>query len=608
MWPVLRIAQQHPARQAAIMDAAANGDAAGEKPNSSTQREIGRTHAPGSADGRILPGGDPRAEDPGRLSPTPSSESSAQQQPQQPRSKKPAVRRQRRAPRRSWTARSQREEVLDSVDTNVLVVAKENETNGEPGLEHSTYAEAVKEGPVDTTPDGDASKGSDDMQTNGLAKPDTEHDMESDKIQSDVADTGATYADVVKEKVKDSEKTNGHVTHSSEKEEEQKEKGDSSDVPAAKKADSVANDYPELKDDGAVHEEEYERMRDRIAAAQVAGIRFAPLKVPLKRRMQTLAVLFHSLCMGTTVSIFFFLCALPFLWPIIIIYLITILFATDATDGRLRRRKEWFRRSMIWKYFAEYFPAKLHKTHDLPPTRKYIFGYHPHGIISHGAWVAFASEALGFAEKFPGITNSLLTLDSNFRTPIYREYVFSMGCLSVSKESITNTLTRGGPNGEGMGRAVTIVIGGARESLEAQPGRMKLILKERKGFIKLAIRTGADLVPVVAFGENELYDQLQPHQHPYLHKIQRHFLKVWKFTVPLLHGRGIFNYDVGLMPYRRPMNIVVGKPIMVAQNVNPDVNEVDRLHDVYTEEVQKIWDRYKDEFAKHRKEELQILD
>lgn len=250
----------------------------------------------------------------------------------------------------------------------------------------------------------------------------------------------------------------------------------------------------------------------------------------------------------------------------------------------------------------------MHKTHDLQPTRKYIFGYHPHGIISHGAWAAFATEALGFAEKFPGITNSLLTLDSNFRLPLYREYVFSMGVLSVSKESITNILTRGGPNNEGMGRAVTIVVGGARESLEAQPKTMRLIINERKGFVKLALQTGADLVPVIAFGENDLYDQLDPHRHPWLHGLQRYFLKAWKFTVPLLHGRGIFNYDVGLMPYRRPLNIVIGKPIPVVQSSNPENSEVNRLHDLYTDELQKIWDRYKDEFAADRKEEMQFLD
>ncbi|KAJ8106362.1 hypothetical protein ONZ43_g7091 [Nemania bipapillata] len=277
------------------------------------------------------------------------------------------------------------------------------------------------------------------------------------------------------------------------------------------------------------------------------------------------------------------------------------------TDGTLKYRSEWLRQSYIWHFFADYYPARLHKTHDLPATRKYIFGYHPHGIISHGAWAAFATDALGFSLKFPNITNSLLTLDSNFRIPFYREYILSMGVRSVSKESIVNILNKGGLNGEGMGRAVTVVIGGARESLEAQPGMMRLILRERKGFIKLAVRCGADLVPVLAFGENDLYDQLQPQEHPFMHRIQMFILKVWKFTLPFLHGRGIFNYDVGLMPYRRPLNIVVGAPIKVRQSASVNQEEINRLHDLYVAELEKLWDRYKYEFAPDRKQEMQIL-
>ncbi|OTA93786.1 hypothetical protein M434DRAFT_72515 [Hypoxylon sp. CO27-5] len=337
------------------------------------------------------------------------------------------------------------------------------------------------------------------------------------------------------------------------------------------------------------------------------GIRWAPWNVPLRRRLQTLVVLMHCMCIALTVSIFFALSANPFVWPLLLIYLLHVLSSKAATDGSLKYRSEWFRRSYTWRLFANYFPAKLHKTHDLPPTRKYIFGYHPHGIISHGAWAAFATEALGFSEKFPGITNSLLTLDSNFRIPFYREYILAAGVRSVSKESIVNILTRGGPNGEGMGRAVTIVIGGARESLEAQPGTLRLILKERKGFVKLAVRTGADLVPVLAFGENDLYDQLHPKEHPLVHKIQMFILKVWKFTLPFLHGRGIFNYDVGLMPYRRPLNVVVGAPIKVTQANIVDQEEINRLHDLYVAELHKLWDRYKDEFAPDRKDEMQIL-
>jgi 2-acylglycerol O-acyltransferase 2 len=340
------------------------------------------------------------------------------------------------------------------------------------------------------------------------------------------------------------------------------------------------------------------------------GIRFAPWNIPVNRRLQTVAVAMHSLSIAGLVSFFFFLCAIPLTWPILIPYLLHMLISNAAGDGQLRFRSERFRHMAAWRFFADYFPAKLHKTHDLPATRKYIFGYHPHGIISHGAFAAFATEACGFSEKFPGIVNSLLTLDSNFRIPLYRDYILAMGLRSVSKESIGNILTRGGLNGEGMGRAVTIVVGGARESLEAQPGTLHLILKERKGFIKLALRTGADLVPVLAFGENDLYDQVSPKTHPTLHRLQMFVLRTLKFTLPFLHGRGIFNYDVGLMPYRHPLHVVVGAPIKVAQAANPnniDAAEVDRLHGLYVEELLNIWNTYKDEFAKGRKEDLQLL-
>jgi 2-acylglycerol O-acyltransferase 2/2-acylglycerol O-acyltransferase 1 len=264
----------------------------------------------------------------------------------------------------------------------------------------------------------------------------------------------------------------------------------------------------------------------------------------------------------------------------------------------------------VWSLYASYFPARLHREESLPPTKKYIFGYHPHGIISHGAFAAFGTEALGFSRIFPGITNTLLTLDSNFRIPFYREYALAMGLASVSRESCENLLTKGGANSEGMGRAITIVIGGARESLNAQPHSLRLVLKRRKGFIKLAIRTGADLVPVLAFGENDLYEQVHSDEHPIIHKIQMLVKQTMGFTVPLFHARGVFNYDVGLMPYRRPLNIVVGRPISVMQQQNRDKIDdsyIDELHSRYVQELQRLWDRWKDVYAKDRAGELEII-
>lgn len=180
---------------------------------------------------------------------------------------------------------------------------------------------------------------------------------------------------------------------------------------------------------------------------QTSGIRFAPMNLPLQRRLQTLVVLFHSTCIALGVSTFFFLCAIPIFWPLLIVYMIYCMTSKAATSGTLKYRSNFFRASPIWSLFASYFPARLHRSEELPPTRKYIFGYHPHGIISHGAFAAFGTEALGFSQLFPGITNTLLTLDSNFRIPIYRDYALAMGLASVSRESCENLLSKGGKNG-----------------------------------------------------------------------------------------------------------------------------------------------------------------
>ena len=43
---------------------------------------------------------------------------------------------------------------------------------------------------------------------------------------------------------------------------------------------------------------------------------------------------------------------------------------------------------------------------------------------------------------------------------------------------------------KGKGNAAIIVPGGAEEALEAHPGTYNLNLKNRKGFVKIALQTG----------------------------------------------------------------------------------------------------------------------
>lgn len=53
-----------------------------------------------------------------------------------------------------------------------------------------------------------------------------------------------------------------------------------------------------------------------------------------------------------------------------------------------------------------------------------------------------------------------------------------------------------------------LVVGGAPEAANSDKDCLKLVLNRRKGFVKLALRFGVDLVPTFSFGEYVIYDQV----------------------------------------------------------------------------------------------------
>jgi 2-acylglycerol O-acyltransferase 2 len=284
------------------------------------------------------------------------------------------------------------------------------------------------------------------------------------------------------------------------------------------------------------------------------------------------------------------------LFPFCLAYLIYL--AMDPAPEMGGRKAMWFRKLSVWTFMRDYFPVKLVKTHELDPAKNYVFGYHPHGIIGMGAWVNFATEANHFSEMFPGIDIHLLTLNTNYNVPLTRDILLSLGICSVSRRSCDNILTKG------PGSSLMIVVGGAHEAVNARPHTNDLVIKKRLGFIKLALRTGSPLVPVFSFGENDLWDQLDNPKGSWLRKFQDIARKYTTVVPPALYGRGIFTYNMGILPYRRPVVSVVGKPIEVPKIDNPTVEQVKHYQKLYLDELMNVYDTYKDEYLPNRKKEL----
>ena len=134
------------------------------------------------------------------------------------------------------------------------------------------------------------------------------------------------------------------------------------------------------------------------------------------------------------------------------------------------------------------------------------------------------------------------------------------------------------------GACVAIVVGGAAEALDARPGWATLTLARRKGFVKMALKTGASLVPVFAFGENDIFDQVANPTGGGVRRFQlwcKHLIGV---TPPLLYGRnlsgGIWRRMTGgkhgVMPKRESIEVVVGAPIRVPKIADPTNAQIDK--------------------------------
>ncbi|KAK3709421.1 hypothetical protein QZH41_019545 [Actinostola sp. cb2023] len=188
-----------------------------------------------------------------------------------------------------------------------------------------------------------------------------------------------------------------------------------------------------------------------------------------------------------------------------------------------------------------------------------------------------------------------------FKFPLFREFVMAGGVCDVSKESINNIC------GNGHGNAAVIIVGGAAESLEARPGAHHLKLKNRKGFVKVALQNGASLVPIYTFGENELFEQLDNSKGSLLRNIQTKFQSILSFAPPLFYGRGLLPNTFGFLPHKVPLITVVGAPIIVKKAVpNPSQKEIATLHRKYVQGLITLFHQHKHRYGIPKATKLMI--
>jgi hypothetical protein len=257
--------------------------------------------------------------------------------------------------------------------------------------------------------------------------------------------------------------------------------------------------------------------------------------------------------------------------------------------------------------FCQIFYEIFHVRHNLTDARiakivessveggeRYILGMHPHGVVPIQCllWAAYADQYLrtskhGTVYGFGGMASVILYL------PILRQLLGWLSAVSATYSNLKRLLTTGTSHktfrGRHPGRNLYMLPGGLAEIFTASPGAHAIVWKARRGLCRLALETGARLVPVYVFGGNDFFHQSLT-SDSWLSRKSRElgcsitiFWGRWFLPIPLVPQPGVSIILADPLPSRRT----------TAADGRPTDDEVDALNREYEATIRALFDKYK---------------
>lgn len=245
----------------------------------------------------------------------------------------------------------------------------------------------------------------------------------------------------------------------------------------------------------------------------------------------------------------------------------------------LRRRPwAWYHDiaiTQLVRSFRSYVPCKLciDPEFKICQDRRYLVCAHPHGIF--GFYIVFIMELLlGQGVRMTSFAASILT-----QLPFARRHFSWMGIASADAKSMRACMQRKFPAN------VCYSTPGGIEEAFCVPNEQIVVLK-RKGFCKIALQCGTDLVPTYGFGNNQFFPVLSG-QDSRLAKVSK------KLNVTIMLWIGLFNIPYSCLPMKHPQLLAVGAPIRVEMCPNPSQEQIDELHTKYCTAIRLLFDKYR---------------
>ena len=208
-------------------------------------------------------------------------------------------------------------------------------------------------------------------------------------------------------------------------------------------------------------------------------------------------------------------------------------------------------------------------------NKQYLIAIHPHGLFPVGT---LGSLGLPICKNINNIfpllvSNNLFVGIASFcfYIPVIRDFFLFLGAIDCSKPIIEKFIKNG--------YSIGIFIGGAEEAKFSNYGNTNLILKSRKGFLKLAIENNLTLLPIYTLGNNNIYKSYDID----FYNIFYFFKKVTGIWFP--RGKIIFK--------KIDFVSIIGKEIDVEKKIDYNNDDIIDLQNKYINNLNELFEKYK---------------
>eukprot|EP00904_Undaria_pinnatifida_P008005 jgi/Undpi1/4334/HiC_scaffold_17.g07700.m1 len=303
---------------------------------------------------------------------------------------------------------------------------------------------------------------------------------------------------------------------------------------------------------------------------------------PLERFVGTVAVslfsacYFYALLWLPAVALLFFFVSKAAAAVLFLPYAVSVLLPSKRFPKLL---STWFFKCALKVHdFEQVMETSEAELMEIEKDKKIIYAIQPHGVMS----IAGICAGIHLAPRLTPPTCAASVIQ---RIPILKHVFGMFGLVGASSHSLIKTLKTS---------SLVLYVGGIAELFMSTPAEERLYVGKRKGFIKLAMRTGSEVIPCYYFGNTTVLEIIR---HPMLTNISRKL----GVSITILWGRW------GL-PVPMPCKVicVTGKPIGVPKKEFPSDEDVDKYHAIYVKEVKRLFDTYKGRLPDYKDKELFI--